>query len=134
MLQVLGLDLAQSGLFSVLPWMTMAVTANFAGWLADTLVDRGVDVTTVRKVSYGHSQPPHLRMHASHHARLPTFLPKPCTSVIALLLKLVGAAGGGGRRGPRGSPLHCTAHLLWLLALPDQRCPCPPPACVRARR
>jgi ACS family sodium-dependent inorganic phosphate cotransporter len=39
-----------SGLFSVLPWVTMSVTANFGGWLADTMVSRGVAVTTVRKV------------------------------------------------------------------------------------
>ena len=40
----------KSGIFSVLPWMTMAVTSNVGGWIADTLVTRGVSVTTVRKV------------------------------------------------------------------------------------
>lgn len=29
----------------------MAVSANFGGWIADTLVSRGMSVTTVRKVS-----------------------------------------------------------------------------------
>lgn len=29
----------------------MAISANFGGWIADTLVTRGVSVTTVRKVS-----------------------------------------------------------------------------------
>lgn len=48
--QVLGLDLKSSGLFSVLPWITMAVAANVGGWIADTLVSRGWSVTTVRKV------------------------------------------------------------------------------------
>lgn len=48
--QVLGLDLMKSGIFSVLPWLTMAITANFGGWLADTLVERGWSVTRVRKV------------------------------------------------------------------------------------
>ncbi|KAL6785920.1 PHT4D [Auxenochlorella protothecoides x Auxenochlorella symbiontica] len=48
--QVLGLDLRASGFFSVLPWITMAISANIGGWLADTLIARGVSVTTVRKV------------------------------------------------------------------------------------
>ncbi|KAI8470510.1 MAG: putative inorganic phosphate transporter [Monoraphidium minutum] len=48
--QVLGLDVTASGIFSVLPWITMAVTANLGGWAADSLVSRGVSVTTVRKV------------------------------------------------------------------------------------
>ena len=47
---MLGFDLMKSGIFSVLPWMTMAVTSNVGGWIADTLVTRGVSVTTVRKV------------------------------------------------------------------------------------
>jgi MFS transporter, ACS family, solute carrier family 17 (sodium-dependent inorganic phosphate cotransporter), other len=47
--QVLGCDVMRSGVFSVLPWVTMAVAANVGGWLADTLVSRGVSVTTVRK-------------------------------------------------------------------------------------
>ena len=29
----------------------MAVSANVGGWIADTLVERGTSVTTVRKVS-----------------------------------------------------------------------------------
>ena len=48
--QVLGLDLKSSGLFSVLPWVTMAISANIGGWIADTMVERGVTVTTVRKI------------------------------------------------------------------------------------
>ena len=48
--QVLGLDLMHSGVLSVLPWITMAVSANVGGWIADTLVERGASVTTVRKV------------------------------------------------------------------------------------
>ncbi|GMH41995.1 hypothetical protein BSKO_09914 [Bryopsis sp. KO-2023] len=47
--QVLGLDLMQSGLFSVLPWVTMSLSANLGGWIADSLVPK-VGVTTVRKV------------------------------------------------------------------------------------
>ena len=42
----------ESGLFSVLPWLTMAVAANVGGWIADTLVSKGVSVTTVRKVLF----------------------------------------------------------------------------------
>lgn len=48
--QVLGLDLTQSGFFSVLPWVTMAISANVGGWIADTMVSKGVSVTTVRKL------------------------------------------------------------------------------------
>lgn len=48
--QVLGLDLKSSGFFSVLPWVTMAITANLGGWIADTLVERGWSVTSVRKI------------------------------------------------------------------------------------
>lgn len=48
--QVLGLDLKSSGLFSVLPWVTMAVSANVGGWIADTMVARGWSVTWVRKI------------------------------------------------------------------------------------
>lgn len=32
------------------PWLCMAVMANVGGWLADSLVSRGVDRTLVRKV------------------------------------------------------------------------------------
>ena len=49
-MQVLGFDLLKSGIFSVLPWVTMALAANVGGWIADSLVSRGVSVTTVRKV------------------------------------------------------------------------------------
>ncbi|KAG0622446.1 hypothetical protein M758_3G097900 [Ceratodon purpureus] len=48
--QVLGFNLMESGLFSVLPWLTMAISANLGGWIADSLVSRGVSVTLVRKV------------------------------------------------------------------------------------
>ena len=48
--QVLGMDLLKSGFYSVLPWITMAISSNFAGYLADTLIQRGTSVTLVRKV------------------------------------------------------------------------------------
>ncbi|KAG6531489.1 probable anion transporter 1, chloroplastic [Zingiber officinale] len=48
--QVLKFNLTDSGLFCILPWLTMAVSANFGGWIADTLVSRGMSVTTVRKI------------------------------------------------------------------------------------
>lgn len=50
MIQVLGFNLTESGLFCVLPWLTMAFSANLGGWIADTLVSKGWSVTTVRKV------------------------------------------------------------------------------------
>ncbi|XP_021800806.1 ascorbate transporter, chloroplastic [Prunus avium] len=48
--QVLKFNLTESGLLCVLPWLTMAVFANIGGWIADTLVSRGLSVTTVRKI------------------------------------------------------------------------------------
>ncbi|PIA32117.1 hypothetical protein AQUCO_04500012v1 [Aquilegia coerulea] len=48
--QVLKFNLTESGLLCVLPWLTMAVSANVGGWIADTLVSKGVSVTTVRKI------------------------------------------------------------------------------------
>ncbi|KAK1320237.1 hypothetical protein QJS10_CPA03g01859 [Acorus calamus] len=48
--QVLKLNLTESGLLCVLPWLTMAFSANLGGWIADTLVTRGLSVTTVRKI------------------------------------------------------------------------------------
>jgi len=48
--QVLKFNLTESGLLCVLPWLTMAVFANIGGWIADTLVQRGVSVTNVRKI------------------------------------------------------------------------------------
>lgn len=47
---MLKFNLTESGLFCVLPWLTMAFSANLGGWIADTLVSRGLSVTTVRKV------------------------------------------------------------------------------------
>ncbi|KNA19469.1 hypothetical protein SOVF_061400 [Spinacia oleracea] len=48
--QVLKFNLMESGLFCVLPWLTMAVFANIGGWIADTLITRGLSVTSVRKI------------------------------------------------------------------------------------
>lgn len=47
--QVLKFNLTESGLFCVLPWLTMAVFANIGGWIADTLVSKGLSITAVRK-------------------------------------------------------------------------------------
>ncbi|KAH0448013.1 hypothetical protein IEQ34_021813 [Dendrobium chrysotoxum] len=48
--QVLKFNLTESGLFCVLPWLTMAASANIGGWIADTLVAKGFSITTVRKI------------------------------------------------------------------------------------
>ncbi|KAL7002915.1 Sodium-dependent phosphate transport protein 1, chloroplastic [Sarracenia purpurea var. burkii] len=48
--QVLKFNLTESGLFCVLPWLTMAFSANLGGWIADTLVSKGLSVTIVRKI------------------------------------------------------------------------------------
>lgn len=39
----------ESGLLCVLPWLTMAAFANIGGWIADTLVRKGLSITVVRK-------------------------------------------------------------------------------------
>jgi MFS transporter, ACS family, solute carrier family 17 (sodium-dependent inorganic phosphate cotransporter), other len=51
--QVMGLELAKSSYFSALPWATMALSGVFAGTLADSLIAKGVSVTTVRKFIQG---------------------------------------------------------------------------------
>ncbi|KAM3378665.1 ascorbate transporter, chloroplastic [Capsicum galapagoense] len=48
--QVLKFNLTESGLFCVLPWLTMAVFANIGGWIADALVSKGLSITSVRKI------------------------------------------------------------------------------------
>lgn len=54
------MDLLSSGIYSVLPWITMAVSANVGGWIADTLVGKGYSVTLVRKLMQTVcSLPPH---------------------------------------------------------------------------
>ncbi|KAK9202320.1 hypothetical protein WN944_017530 [Citrus x changshan-huyou] len=46
-LKVLKFNLTESGLFCVLPWLTMAVFANIGGWIADTLVSKGLSITAI---------------------------------------------------------------------------------------
>ncbi|WOL13305.1 hypothetical protein Cni_G22075 [Canna indica] len=48
--QVLKFNLTESSLLCVLPWLTMAVFANIGGWIADTLVSKGISITNVRKI------------------------------------------------------------------------------------
>ncbi|GAB2274452.1 Sodium-dependent phosphate transport protein 1, chloroplastic [Dionaea muscipula] len=48
--QVLKFNLTDSGLVCVLPWLTMAFSANLGGWIADTLISKGLSVTKVRKI------------------------------------------------------------------------------------
>lgn len=52
--QVLKFNLTESGLLCVLPWLTMALFANIGGWIADTLVSKGLSITTVRKARKYH--------------------------------------------------------------------------------
>ncbi len=46
----LGVDVSQVGGYAMLPWLTMFVMNNVVGWIADALLNRGVDVTRVRKL------------------------------------------------------------------------------------
>jgi ACS family sodium-dependent inorganic phosphate cotransporter len=47
---VQGLSIAHSGLFSAAPWLSMFAVGNVAGTVADWMIQRGVSVTTTRKV------------------------------------------------------------------------------------
>jgi MFS transporter, ACS family, solute carrier family 17 (sodium-dependent inorganic phosphate cotransporter), other len=46
---VQGVSLMSAGFYSAVPWVTMFVTANLAGWFADGLIKRGFNTTRVRK-------------------------------------------------------------------------------------
>lgn len=94
-MQVLGMDLLKSGFYSVLPWITMAISSNLAGYVADTLIQRGTSVTLVRKV-----------MQTVRACRmLPTV---PCLLV----------ACGAGREGD-SSPTACLQPTILLLGQND---------------
>jgi MFS transporter, ACS family, solute carrier family 17 (sodium-dependent inorganic phosphate cotransporter), other len=45
-----GLSIGHSGLFSAAPWLSMVAVGNVAGSVADWMIQRGVSVTTTRKV------------------------------------------------------------------------------------
>jgi len=47
--KALGFDLRSSSFMALLPWIVMALGSSLSGMLADSLVARGVNVTTVRK-------------------------------------------------------------------------------------
>jgi ACS family sodium-dependent inorganic phosphate cotransporter len=47
-----GVSIAHSGLFSAAPWLTMFALSNVAGTAADWMVQRGVSVTTTRKIMH----------------------------------------------------------------------------------
>jgi ACS family sodium-dependent inorganic phosphate cotransporter/ACS family sodium-dependent inorganic phosphate cotransporter-like MFS transporter 9 len=47
--QALGFDLRASSFTAFVPWLVMAVGSSLSGVLADSLVARGVPVTSVRK-------------------------------------------------------------------------------------
>lgn len=49
---MLKFNLTESGMFAVFPWLTMAFSAYAGGWIADSLVRKGVSVTVVRKVLF----------------------------------------------------------------------------------
>jgi MFS transporter, ACS family, solute carrier family 17 (sodium-dependent inorganic phosphate cotransporter), other len=47
---VQGLSIANSGLFSAAPWLTMFAIGNLSGSVADRMIRHGVSVTTTRKL------------------------------------------------------------------------------------
>lgn len=68
---VLGFDLFESGFYSVLPWISMAIASNAAGYFADTqLIGRGVSVTTTRKIMQSVGFLVSSRATSCHHARV----------------------------------------------------------------
>ena len=50
---VVGLELGQSGMVLLLPYLAPAAMTPVSGWLADILVARGINVGTVRKLMSG---------------------------------------------------------------------------------
>jgi ACS family sodium-dependent inorganic phosphate cotransporter len=47
---VQGLSIANAGLFSAAPWLAMFAVTHLVAPLADTMIHRGISVTTTRKV------------------------------------------------------------------------------------
>lgn len=45
----LGLSIANAGIYSAAPWLTMFLCGNLSGLVADKMVTRGISTTTVRK-------------------------------------------------------------------------------------
>ncbi len=45
-----GLNIIGAGLYAAAPWLTMSVFMVAGGWIADSLLKRGMDVTAVRKL------------------------------------------------------------------------------------
>jgi ACS family sodium-dependent inorganic phosphate cotransporter len=46
----LGLSITSAGLYSAAPWLTLFAVGNLAGWMADTMVSKGLSLTVVRKI------------------------------------------------------------------------------------
>lgn len=45
-----GLNLAGAGMFALLPWIVMFLMLNVGGWIADTMITKGVSTTKTRKI------------------------------------------------------------------------------------
>jgi len=45
-----GVSITNAGLYSAVPWLTSFLMMNVAGWIADTLIKRGLPVILVRKL------------------------------------------------------------------------------------
>jgi ACS family sodium-dependent inorganic phosphate cotransporter len=46
----LGVSQAAIGLYAMIPWLAAFLVGNFAGWLADAMIKRGISVTATRKI------------------------------------------------------------------------------------
>lgn len=46
----LGLSITSAGLYSAAPWLTMFIVGNSAAWIADSMITRGMSITTARKL------------------------------------------------------------------------------------
>ncbi len=45
-----GLDISSAGVYTMAPWAVMFIMMNVAGWIADSLIARNWNITTVRKL------------------------------------------------------------------------------------
>lgn len=79
----MGLNLASSSFVSILPWLAMAVSANFGGWFADYLLSKGFSVTFVRKLMQTIGL-----MGPAVFLGIVCFVSKPVTAVICMVLAL----------------------------------------------
>jgi ACS family sodium-dependent inorganic phosphate cotransporter len=83
--------MARLGFYSVVPWIVAFIMQNSSGWMADKLNQRGLPLTTVRKLLQGSA----LSLGAVPLIVLP-HAHSPATAVALVTLSIAGTAIGAG--------------------------------------